>query len=94
MSCWAVHNNKPAFRFHADVAMVPHATKIKRGGEDAACVSPQILAVFDGVSAWWKEDDIDAGNYAYVHAALLQQQDEKTHCTAKELLALIFDQNT
>mmetsp|Transcript_7050 Transcript_7050/g.11868 ORF Transcript_7050/g.11868 Transcript_7050/m.11868 type:complete len:121 (+) Transcript_7050:262-624(+) len=32
--------------------MIPHFQKRHKGGEDAACVQPQMLAVADGVGGW------------------------------------------
>jgi protein phosphatase PTC7 len=51
-------------RFLSGYAMIPHPAKIARGGEDACFTNPISLGIFDGISAWWYEDHIDAGEFA------------------------------
>ena len=50
-------------RFHSGVFLNPHPAKKAKGGEDAACVSENIIAVADGVGGW-AESGVDPANYS------------------------------
>jgi protein phosphatase PTC7 len=50
--------------FRAGSCYIPHPEKRHRGGEDAHFYNSNMLVVCDGVSSWYEEDDVDAGNYA------------------------------
>lgn len=49
--------------FNAGLYMQPHFQKIAKGGEDAASISENVLAVADGVGGW-AESGIDPANYS------------------------------
>lgn len=51
------------YEFEVAWAAAPHPAKAWKGGEDAIFVTPNVLVVADGVSAWSKVG-IDAGIYA------------------------------
>ena len=38
--------------FHAGVFLNPHPAKVQKGGEDAASVTDNFIAVADGVGGW------------------------------------------
>lgn len=61
---------------------IPHPAKKFRGGEDAVLVQDRLLAVCDGVSAWWTEDGVDAGVFALRMADALSQVTEAGPLTA------------
>jgi len=50
-------------RFHAGVHLNPHVEKRAKGGEDAACLNPNMLAVADGVGGW-AESGVDPAVYS------------------------------
>jgi protein phosphatase PTC7 len=50
-------------RFKAGVYINPHYAKRHKGGEDAACLSENMLSVADGVGGW-AESGIDPAIYS------------------------------
>lgn len=64
-------------KFHYGSAMIPHPRKLKRGGEDALFANDYKLGIFDGVSAWMEEDNIDAGIFAFSLSKFTQEKDLK-----------------
>jgi protein phosphatase PTC7 len=52
-------------KFSSGSCMIPHPEKISRGGEDACFYTENRIGVFDGISAWFLEDNIDAGEFAF-----------------------------
>jgi protein phosphatase PTC7 len=54
-----------ACEFSSGSCMIPHPKKMSRGGEDACFYTKNRIGVFDGVSAWFLEDNIDAGEFAF-----------------------------
>lgn len=85
--------NAQKLAFDSATAYLPHVAKRYRGGEDASFTSSHILSVFDGVSSWFKEDDIDAGDYAFVLAKLLEHRMQDQTYDALVHLKAIFEQN-
>jgi hypothetical protein len=49
--------------FLSGACVLPHPSKIKRGGEDAHFIRNQVVGVFDGVSQWYNPEE-DAGEFA------------------------------
>jgi len=87
--CNKTPSSKKRLFFHTGVCYIPHPGKRVRGGEDSSYVSSHTLAVFDGVSAWWYEDGIDAGNYAFGLAEATKQND-CVDITSQKLLERAF----
>ena len=50
-------------RFHVGVTMNPHPAKRDKGGEDAATVTPNVIAIADGVGGW-AESGVDPAKYS------------------------------
>ena len=50
-------------KFFSGVFLQPHPAKVKKGGEDAALVTDNILAVADGVGGW-ADSGIDPAKYS------------------------------
>lgn len=50
-------------RFHAGVWFQPHFQKVAKGGEDAASVSSNVVAVADGVGGW-ADQGVDPANFS------------------------------
>ena len=38
--------------FHTGICLMPHPAKKEKGGEDAACITENIVVVADGVGGW------------------------------------------
>lgn len=50
-------------RFNTGIFINPHAAKKAKGGEDAAALTPNLIAVADGVGGW-AESGIDPAIYS------------------------------
>jgi hypothetical protein len=42
----------PGAYFHSKTIIIPHDSKIHRGGEDAAAADEHLMVVCDGVGGW------------------------------------------
>ena len=50
-------------RFNVGVFLNPHPAKVQKGGEDAAVVTDNVIAVADGVGGW-AESGVDPAKYS------------------------------
>ena len=50
-------------KFHAGICINPHPAKAAKGGEDAASLSDNVIAVADGVGGW-AESGVDPADYS------------------------------
>ena len=56
-------SNNTLNKFAAGLKINPHYAKRYKGGEDAACLTPRMLAVADGVGGW-AESGVDPAIYS------------------------------
>lgn len=76
--------------------MQPHYAKRHKGGEDAACLSPSLLCVADGVGGW-AESGIDPAIYSKRLCALIdglyQSQSDIYMASPRNLLVDAVNRN-
>ena len=60
-------------KFHSGISMVPHPAKKHKGGEDAASVSDNLIAVADGVGGW-AESGVDPAKYSKLLCTNIDQK--------------------
>ena len=73
--------------FKGGVSNIPHDDKVHKGGEDAFTVSPQLVAVADGVGGWARKG-IDPGLFSKQLTKDIQQifDEHGSTKTLKEIL--------
>jgi protein phosphatase PTC7 len=80
--------------FNAGVFLNPHFEKRHKGGEDAATLSSNLIAVADGVGGW-AANGVDPANYARRLCKLIgeQQLDDHMLMNPKDVIVQACDQN-
>ena len=58
-----LHEEKDFNKFHVGVTINPHPAKRDKGGEDAATVTENFIALADGVGGW-ADSGVDPANYS------------------------------
>ena len=75
-------------KFHVGVSMNPHEAKREKGGEDAATVTQQFIALADGVGGW-AESGVDPAKYSRQLCknieALIMYDGERYMCNPRQL---------
>ena len=84
-------------RFHTGIFVNPHAAKKAKGGEDAAAVTDNLVALADGVGGW-AESGIDPANYSRRLCSLIndfatKDKEDKYMMNPAQLLVDAVDQN-
>ena len=82
--------------FRAGVCINPHFQKRHKGGEDAACLNSNLLAVADGVGGW-AESGVDPAVYSKKLCKLIDElyatKDDRFMASPRELLVEACKQN-